>query len=899
MKNLHRILSLVLCVVIISAFGFTGVVSASDDIMYDLKSLGILGGFGFEDHLDSNITRAEFAQLVVNMMNHKNIATTMESASYFTDVADSPYKGAINLLYKEEIISGTGNGTFEPNRNVRYTEACKMLVKALGYHVIVSDSSLDSYTFLAGTIGVTDSVDSSKEYITVRDMLVMVDNCLDIGRMVPMYYNDNIAPSYVVDEDDTFRNQFERPTPDGTVKMEGIVTADATSYLYSENKTLKNTQLEISNKVFDFNSIAPSGFVGKHVYFYITVDADGNYGKVTSITATNKNTVVSMDGTDLESYSNMGMEFYINERKTSKIDTNLSTKWIYNGVPGSYCLDTVNLDGNVQIVAIDNNEDEIFDVVKIFDYTDTVVERVETESKTVVFETGYIYKNEKTMCFDEDEKEIKATYFDADGNVTSFDKISEGDVLSIARSASGTTVRVIISKKNGTALLEAKDGEYITLGTNEYKVLGVDPASLKVGRNYVYKVNFMDRLVYADEVIVSSNYAYAYKLSGANGLNAPKIQLIIPAKVSTKTIQGEYDEETNLTTSATNLYIKNDNLLIYNLANKITAEYWVTNANGNATLERQKIAANAENLEIFMDKPVSFEVDENNNIIKLSQLRNHSSGISMTYNSTEKIFGKSNEAEPFGLSDSTYAVCVPTNDASEDDILNYIKELLNNVTTEIDAYEVDEDTLMADMIVIRDEMISGKPGSLETTRNFFGMVTKASRVYDKETDSEQIKISMFTKGNEKTLSEQTFIVSPLVANYSQFENISKGDLIKYALDGFDRMNAFDILRSFESYFDGSKGYVNADFTVCGTVTDIKYDRISNRKLRWADIVTLTNIDGTYKYELFHNSSMASQVFILNSADRSAEIGTVEDIRYGDRILVYAYNGDSYAVVLYR
>ena len=121
MKNLHKILSAFICVVMLMTMCFTGVVSADNDIMFDLKSLGIVGGFGFEDHLDSNITRAEFAQLVVNMMNHKDIALTMESASYFTDVADSPYKGAINLLYKEEIISGTGYGTFEPNRNVRYT----------------------------------------------------------------------------------------------------------------------------------------------------------------------------------------------------------------------------------------------------------------------------------------------------------------------------------------------------------------------------------------------------------------------------------------------------------------------------------------------------------------------------------------------------------------------------------------------------------------------------------------------------------------------------------------------------------------------------------------------------------------------------------------------------------
>ena len=212
---------------------------------------------------------------------------------------------------------------------------------------------------------------------------------------------------------------------------------------------------------------------------------------------------------------------------------------------------------------------------------------------------------------------------------------------------------------------------------------------------------------------------------------------------------------------------------------------------------------------------------------------------------------------------------------------------------------MDEDTHIAKMLVIKTEMISGTAGSLESSRNFIGMVTKASRVYNEEDGTESIKISMLTKGSEKTFSEQSFVVSPLIKNYKDFYQINAGDLIKYSLDGFDRMNAFDILQKFESYLDGSNGYVNDDFTVCGTVTDMEYDAISNAKLRWTDVVTLENIDGTYTYELYHNTSLATQVFILNSANRSSELGKVSDIKYGDRIMVYAYNGDSYAIVIYR
>ncbi|MBR5518986.1 MAG: S-layer homology domain-containing protein, partial [Clostridia bacterium] len=880
MKNLRKIISAMLCVVIVLTMSLTTVVFADkNDIMYDLKSLGIVGGFGFEDHLDSNITRGEFAQLVVNMMNHKDIAITMETASYFNDVADSPYKGAINLLYKEEIVSGTGNGTFEPNRNVRYTEACKMLVKALGYHVIVSDQSLNSYTFLAGTIGVTDGVDTSKEFITVRDMLVMVDNCLGIGRMIPMYYNANMAPSYIIDEDDTFRNGFERPTPDGTIKMEGIVTADISSYMYTERKSLKDTQLEISGGVYNFGSKAPLGLVGKHVNFYIEVEADGGYGNVISITPTNKNVTSNIYGGNVKSYSNGHIEFYINDTKTTEIETNLSTKWIYNGTPVSYCLDSVNMDGNVQIIATDNNEDEIFDVVSIREYTDAIVERADADSKTVTFETGYLYKNEKNMCFDEDKENIKVIYFDSEGNVTNFEAIKQGDVLSIAKSNDGKIIMVVVSSNCGTALAEGKDGDYITLGTTEYKVLGVDASSVKIGRNYEYKVNFLNRLVYIDEVIVESDYAYTYKLSGATGLNTPKVQLLIPSKVSSKTIQGEFDEETNSTASSTNLYIKNDNLLVYNFANKVTLEYWAEDANGEKYLEKEKVSPNAQNLSKVMNQPVSFEVDNDNKIIRLSQITPSSVGGRLTYNSSEKVFAKTNAVDPFRIDNDTYAVCIPTNDATEDDLLNYIQELLNNVVAEVDAYDVDEDTHVAKVLVIKAEMISNVNGALDTSRNYIGMVKKASRVYNTEDGSESIKLTLLTKGDEKTVCEQSFVVSTLIPSYNDFYNINSGDLIRYSLDGFGRVNAYKTLREFGTYFDGDTGTRDSDFTIYGVVTDIDYDEIDNGKVRVADLLTIEHEDGTERYYLYHHSSMAPQIYILNSANRDVEVGTIADIKY--------------------
>ena len=53
---------------------------------------------------------------------------------YFTDIEDSKWAlSAINYLYEKEIISGDGDGSFAPSRNVTRPEMAKMLVALAGY----------------------------------------------------------------------------------------------------------------------------------------------------------------------------------------------------------------------------------------------------------------------------------------------------------------------------------------------------------------------------------------------------------------------------------------------------------------------------------------------------------------------------------------------------------------------------------------------------------------------------------------------------------------------------------------------------------------------------------------------------------------------------------------------
>ncbi len=111
------------------------------------------------------ITRAEAATVMVRMLGLEGSVT--QGKTNFTDVpADNWAAGYINAAEAAGIISGMGDGTFEPNGEVTYEQIVKMVVCALGYeaeavrnggypsgYLRVAGSQLDITDGVSGTVG--------------------------------------------------------------------------------------------------------------------------------------------------------------------------------------------------------------------------------------------------------------------------------------------------------------------------------------------------------------------------------------------------------------------------------------------------------------------------------------------------------------------------------------------------------------------------------------------------------------------------------------------------------------------------------------------------------------------------------------------------------------------------
>lgn len=156
-----------------------------------LSELAILEGY--EDGTfgaSRTITRAEMAAIICRMLDKESEAGGREGQTRFSDVSSNHWaSGYINVASSEKIIEGDGNGTFRPEDDVKYEEAIKMVVCALGFDeglVMDSDDWSAAYLEEAEDKNITEALEGTKGAAATRgDVAVMVYNGLTYDLSAP------------------------------------------------------------------------------------------------------------------------------------------------------------------------------------------------------------------------------------------------------------------------------------------------------------------------------------------------------------------------------------------------------------------------------------------------------------------------------------------------------------------------------------------------------------------------------------------------------------------------------------------------------------------------------------------------------------------------------------------
>jgi len=167
--NRHVLVTTTVITLVVSmvgtAFAFTDVDSGAK-YAGDFELLENIGVYqGYPDGTakpDNEITRAEFAAVVVRMLDKEGTAEAVETqeTSFLDDALFADWvRGYIIVANSLEIINGYPDGTFRPANNVTFAEAIAMLARALDLdEAAASGTWPGNYPLLGVKTGLTDGV---------------------------------------------------------------------------------------------------------------------------------------------------------------------------------------------------------------------------------------------------------------------------------------------------------------------------------------------------------------------------------------------------------------------------------------------------------------------------------------------------------------------------------------------------------------------------------------------------------------------------------------------------------------------------------------------------------------------------------------------------------------------
>jgi len=250
-----------------------------------LSAFGIVNGMDDgKYHPEMDVTREQFAKVLVEALGLGTAATAAQGSTKFGDVEASRWSaGYINVAVGQGILKGYPDGTFGPAKNVTYAEAVTMLVRALGYQ----DSFLPgtwpgNYVAKAAEEGITSGVVYAPTGFADRgSMAVMVNNTLDADVVKVQEYGtlSGTEIKYVKSDNDLLQEKLgicklEEAVVVGTPKVDNGIDKDQVKLEVGKDFEYKSLKVEEEDVVtYDVtDKVDTTNLLGLSLNAYVTED---------------------------------------------------------------------------------------------------------------------------------------------------------------------------------------------------------------------------------------------------------------------------------------------------------------------------------------------------------------------------------------------------------------------------------------------------------------------------------------------------------------------------------------------------------------------------------------------------------------------------------------------------
>ncbi|MBQ8540674.1 MAG: S-layer homology domain-containing protein [Clostridia bacterium] len=444
-----------------------------------LDALGIMGGYTDGSFLPYNtITRAEMVQVAVKLAGIDGYSEEApDDMELFADMYDyDGWAGGVIAIAKTAgIARSDADGNFNPDMSATYEDAVQMVVSALGYghEAQVRGDELKDYVYVAQKLGITKKLSTGMgQNITRGDVAKLVYNALTVDLMLPVSYSyDGTVVSYEVVEGKNALNTFFK-----VQEINGIITENEYVAIDGET-TIEEEQVLINDEVFNVGYTDIASFLGYYATVYVldAEDATENRTVIAYTTKSVKNNTLTITNDNLEevSYSaaeGYSFEYWANkdtDKKTKTVTTSATPLVLYNGKAVIDVTKELLSPENGHVVLIDNNGDDNYDIVDIWEYELVYVFSASQTSGNV---SGY-YDRATTYKFNPEEESYHVTFLNEYGGIAQLSDIKQYSVLYVYESLDQKEKKVVISnrKTSGTVDEVSTDG-YYTIGGVEYEI---------------------------------------------------------------------------------------------------------------------------------------------------------------------------------------------------------------------------------------------------------------------------------------------------------------------------------------------------------------------------------------------------------------------------------------------
>lgn len=646
-KNLKKVISSVAALTMVAssvaafAVDFPDVESTASyaQAVQELSALDVISGcddgtFG----PDKLVTRAEITKMIVDALAERSSAEASTESTKFADVsADHWAKGYINQGVANGFIAGMSDTEFDPDANVTYVQAQKMLVSAIGYETYAQAQGgwptgyktyAASLDITKGISGITDNTE-----LTRAQVAQMIDNAMD-------------APLCVIASWKTERNGTRTPnleTRDGkegrayetlftekhdAYKVYGRVTE--TSKTGSVDNDKVTFQVEKADN-FDDQEVKADSPVSEDMYIgdskadnYLRTYSqaliqknDDDEFTILSIAAAAANKSVTVASEDFDENKSTDEALYFFPAGTTKgstkyqLDTTNGVKIYINGVESSKSIAELRdyLDKNETASVTLQKETEVgststsakYNTIMVSSYVTAIVDEVidKTNETSVNFDT-YSSGIQAKMTVNKDDDNY--TYsFKLDGKEIEAKDLQQNDVLNISYDTTGSfressfydviVTRNVVDGVKCTSINDSK-GEY-TIGGTKYKAAEGMDIDVETSTEYSLYLDHFGRIAKADENSVSKNYGVLkniYKKAGGDYM----------AQIITKKgTEEEYKVDSDNVKAYKSYLVKSDaDGAVYDSTNKKTdaypkqvVEYSVSSSSNKITIKNGGVIA--------------------------------------------------------------------------------------------------------------------------------------------------------------------------------------------------------------------------------------------------------------------------------------------------------------------